>query len=61
MICSDTCNGMAYLESRSVVHRDLAARNVLIHEDGTAKVYTSTAVSTLLLLLFSGTYVKEAS
>jgi len=35
---SDTCNGMAYLESRNVVHRDLAARNVLIHDDGTAKV-----------------------
>jgi c-src tyrosine kinase len=35
---SDTCNGMAYLESRNVVHRDLAARNVLIHESGKAKV-----------------------
>lgn len=35
---SDTCAGMAYLESRHVVHRDLAARNVLVAEDGTAKV-----------------------
>ena len=35
---SDTCAGMAYLESRHVVHRDLAARNVLVAEDSTAKV-----------------------
>ncbi len=35
---SDTCAGMAHLESKNIVHRDLAARNVLIHEDGTAKV-----------------------
>lgn len=37
-LTSDTCAGMAYLESKNVVHRDLAARNVLIHENGTAKV-----------------------
>lgn len=36
--CSDTCAGMAYLESRHVVHRDLAARNVLVAEDNSAKV-----------------------
>lgn len=35
---SDTCAGMAYLESRHVVHRDLAARNVLVAEDNSAKV-----------------------
>ena len=35
---SDTCCGMAYLESQHVVHRDLAARNVLLAEDGQAKV-----------------------
>lgn len=35
---SDTCAGMAYLESRHVVHRDLAARNVLVAEDSSAKV-----------------------
>ncbi|XP_013414147.1 tyrosine-protein kinase CSK [Lingula anatina] len=35
---SDTCEGMAYLETKSLVHRDLAARNVLISEDGVAKV-----------------------
>lgn len=38
MIISDTCAGMAYLESRHVVHRDLAARNVLVAEDNSAKV-----------------------
>ena len=37
-IFSDTCKGMAYLESKKVVHRDLAARNVLISENTTAKV-----------------------
>lgn len=37
-LCSDTCSGMEYLESRKVVHRDLAARNVLISEEGVAKV-----------------------
>ena len=37
-VISDTCAGMAYLESRHVVHRDLAARNVLVAEDGSAKV-----------------------
>lgn len=37
-IRSDTCAGMAYLESRHVVHRDLAARNVLVAEDNSAKV-----------------------
>lgn len=35
---TDTCAGMAYLESRHVVHRDLAARNVLVSEDNLAKV-----------------------
>nr|XP_037289181.1 LOW QUALITY PROTEIN: tyrosine-protein kinase CSK-like [Rhipicephalus microplus] len=35
---TDTCAGMAYLESKHVVHRDLAARNVLISDDGVAKV-----------------------
>lgn len=35
---ADTCAGMAYLESKSVIHRDLAARNVLISEEGVAKV-----------------------
>ncbi|KAI1301864.1 Tyrosine-protein kinase CSK [Halotydeus destructor] len=35
---TDTCAGMAYLESKHVVHRDLAARNVLIAEDAVAKV-----------------------
>ncbi|KAG9510823.1 Tyrosine-protein kinase CSK [Fragariocoptes setiger] len=35
---TDTCAGMAYLESKEVVHRDLAARNVLISDDFTAKV-----------------------
>lgn len=35
---TDTCAGMAYLESKHVVHRDLAARNVLIAEDCVAKV-----------------------
>ncbi|XP_076336418.1 tyrosine-protein kinase CSK-like isoform X1 [Tachypleus tridentatus] len=35
---TDTCAGMAYLESKHVVHRDLAARNVLISEEGVAKV-----------------------
>lgn len=35
---TDTCSGMAYLESKHVVHRDLAARNVLISEEGFAKV-----------------------
>lgn len=35
---TDTCSGMAYLESKHVVHRDLAARNVLISEDGVAKL-----------------------
>jgi len=38
ILCSDTCSGMEYLESRKVVHRDLAARNVLISEEGVAKV-----------------------
>ena len=37
-ITSDTCKGMAYLESAKVVHRDLAARNVLISESDHAKV-----------------------
>lgn len=37
-VYSDTCAGMAYLESRHVVHRDLAARNVLVAEDNSAKV-----------------------
>lgn len=35
---TDTCAGMAFLESRHVVHRDLAARNVLIADDCVAKV-----------------------
>lgn len=35
---SDTCAGMAYLESRQFVHRDLAARNVLLNNECTAKV-----------------------
>lgn len=35
---TDTCAGMAYLESKKVVHRDLAARNVLISDECTAKV-----------------------
>lgn len=35
---TDTCAGMAYLESKHVVHRDLAARNVLISDDNIAKV-----------------------
>lgn len=35
---TDTCAGMAYLESKKVVHRDLAARNVLISDEGSAKV-----------------------
>jgi len=35
---TDTCAGMAYLESKHVVHRDLAARNVLISDDCVAKV-----------------------
>ena len=35
---SDTCAGMAYLESKRLVHRDLAARNVLISESETAKI-----------------------
>jgi len=34
----DTCRGMAYLESKSIIHRDLAARNVLISEKDSAKV-----------------------
>jgi len=35
---TDTCSGMAYLESRHITHRDLAARNVLVSEDNVAKV-----------------------
>ena len=38
LCASDTCCGMAYLESQHVVHRDLAARNVLLSEAGQAKV-----------------------
>ena len=37
-LCSDTCDGMAFLETKNLVHRDLAARNVLIDDDTTAKV-----------------------
>ncbi|KAG1659904.1 Tyrosine-protein kinase CSK [Nymphon striatum] len=37
-VMTETCAGMAYLESKHVVHRDLAARNVLVSEDGDAKV-----------------------
>ncbi len=37
-VSSDTCCGMAYLESQHVVHRDLAARNVLLSDEGQAKV-----------------------
>ncbi|XP_006812440.1 tyrosine-protein kinase CSK-like [Saccoglossus kowalevskii] len=35
---SNVCDGMGFLESRSLVHRDLAARNVLISDAGLAKV-----------------------
>lgn len=38
ILCSDTCQGMEYLESKKVIHRDLAARNVLISEHEDAKV-----------------------
>ena len=33
-----TCRGLQYLASRSIIHRDIAARNVLITKDKIAKV-----------------------
>ena len=45
MVCiyfSDTCCGMAYLESKHVVHRDLAARNVLLSEEGQVRISIQT-------------------
>ena len=35
---SDSCAGMAHLETKKVVHRDLAARNVLLSDKMVAKV-----------------------
>ncbi|XP_076071271.1 tyrosine-protein kinase Tec-like isoform X1 [Mytilus galloprovincialis] len=37
-ICSQVCNGMAYLEKRKFIHRDLAARNCLVGESMVVKV-----------------------
>ncbi|XP_067942710.1 tyrosine-protein kinase Fer-like isoform X2 [Watersipora subatra] len=37
-MCLDAANGMAYLESKSVIHRDLAARNCLISESKIVKI-----------------------
>ena len=37
-MCSQVCNGMAYLEKRKFIHRDLAARNCLVGESMVVKV-----------------------
>ena len=37
-VCSQVCNGMAYLEKRKFIHRDLAARNCLVGESMVVKV-----------------------
>jgi len=34
----DTCKGMAYLHSRSIIHRDLKTFNLLVDKDWTVKV-----------------------
>jgi serine/threonine protein kinase len=38
VLCSQTCNGMKYLESIGFAHCDLAARNVLVAADNNCKV-----------------------
>lgn len=37
-MCSQVCNGMAYLEKRKFIHRDLAARNCLVGQSTVVKV-----------------------
>ncbi|XP_022322441.1 tyrosine-protein kinase Tec-like isoform X1 [Crassostrea virginica] len=37
-MCSQVCNGMAYLEKRRFIHRDLAARNCLVGQSTVVKV-----------------------
>lgn len=37
-ICSQVAEGMAFLESQSVIHRDLAARNCLVADELIVKI-----------------------
>ncbi|KOB65525.1 Tyrosine-protein kinase Btk29A-like protein [Operophtera brumata] len=37
-MCTQVCNGMAYLEKQNYIHRDLAARNCLVGDGNVVKV-----------------------
>lgn len=50
---SDTCCGMAYLESKHVVHRDLAARNVLLSEEGQVNLLSFFSYTSFLVILLN--------